>query len=269
MRLFFLKEALTVGSLQLFTVKAFFHGDHMEGWIKIHRKILDGKEWFSEPFSRSQAWIDILLVANHTEKMIYVRGNKVVVSRGQFAFSEQTLSKRWTWSRGKVRRFINDLEMRQQIVQQKNNVITIYTVIKYEDYQSNDTTHGTADGPQTDRRRTADSTTEYIKNDKKGKNDKNTSTTVEVRELFPDVGKKVSVTKKTLEDIDDEVIDQIVADYQVPKAFVMSKLDDLKNYCQSTGKRYKNYGAALRNWVKRDAMKLTKEAHAGSRIVKV
>ncbi len=54
---------------------------------------------------------------------------------------------------------------------------------------------------------------------------------------------------------------QAIADsYGVPLAFVESKHDDLVNWCKAKGKRYKNYVSALRDWVKKDAMKLKKEA---------
>lgn len=61
----------------------------------------------------------------------------------------------------------------------------------------------------------------------------------------------------------------IASIYQVPVAFVRSKYDDMNNYCQSKGKTYRNYYAALRRWVKEDALKVKqKEAqHAKPNIV--
>ena len=49
--------------------------------------------------------------------------------------------------------------------------------------------------------------------------------------------------------------------YKVPIPFVRSVFDDLKNYVEAKGKKYKNYKAALRNWVKKDAIRLRKEAN--------
>jgi hypothetical protein len=72
------------------------------------------------------------------------------------------------WSRGKVRRFLKELEKSDhQIVQQKNNITTLINIINYEQYQGNGTADGTADGQQTDSRRY---TNKNDKNDKKGKN---------------------------------------------------------------------------------------------------
>lgn len=52
----------------------------------------------------------------------------------------------------------------------------------------------------------------------------------------------------------EEVAGQIAYTYKVPISFVFSKWDDLENYCLSTGKRYKDYTATLKNWVKKDAI---------------
>jgi DNA replication protein DnaD len=121
-----------------------------------------------EPFTRSQAWIDLILLANHKPGVIRVRGNRVDVKRGQVGWSQVALAKRWKWSRGKVRRFLKELEKNDhQIVQQKNNITTLINIINYEQYQGNGTADGTADGQQTDSRRY---TNKNDKNDKKGKN---------------------------------------------------------------------------------------------------
>lgn len=130
------------------------------GWIKIHRNITENPMYFSEPFTRMQAWIDLLLVANYRDSVIYVRGNKVDVKRGQIAKSQDFFATRWKWSRGKVIRFLDELQKCGQIVQQKSNVITLISVVNYEYYQQD----GTTDEPQTDSRqynkRATDGTTD-------------------------------------------------------------------------------------------------------------
>lgn len=70
--------------------------------------------------------------------------------------------------------------------------------------------------------------------------------------------------KSSIKSITEEDCKQIAEKYQVPLSFVMSKLDDLENYCERTGRRYKNYVAALRNFVKQDAIKLRKEQLSGA-----
>ena len=118
---------------------------------------MDTPLYLSEPFTRMQAWIDLLLLANHKEGLFYVRGNKVVVGRGQIGTSSRTLANRWKWSRGKVERFLQYLEESGQIKPQKTNVITLISICNYDEYQNTEpqnepqTSHRqTTNEPQTD-----------------------------------------------------------------------------------------------------------------------
>jgi hypothetical protein len=139
------------------------------GWIKLYRKIQDNPSWTAEPFTHSQAWVDLLLLANHKDGHILVRGNKVPVLRGQVGWSVLSLSRRWKWSRGKVNRFLDELETEQQIVQQKNRVTSVITIINYDSYQGN----GQQTEQQTDNRQATDGqqtdTNNNNKNEKNGK----------------------------------------------------------------------------------------------------
>jgi hypothetical protein len=125
----------------------------MEGWIRVYRKIQDNPYYFSESFTRSQAWLDMLIIANYKEGFFFKRGVKVVVNRAQIGWDVETLAKRWKWSRGKVERFFLDLEMQGQIIRQKTNVTTLISIVNYEQYQGDDNADSEpsrkADGHQT------------------------------------------------------------------------------------------------------------------------
>lgn len=114
--------------------------------------------WLSEPFDRARAWIDLLLLANHQDGYFRVRGVRVNIKRGQVGYGVVALAKRWKWSRGKVKRFLDELESDQQICQQKNNVTTLITITNYDAYQknkpANDTANETAGEQQIDSKRT-------------------------------------------------------------------------------------------------------------------
>lgn len=107
----------------------------MSGWIKLHRKITDNPLYFSEQFNRSMAWIDLLLLANHSDNYFFKRGVRVDVKVGQVGYDLDSLAKRWKWSRGKVERFLLMLEKDGQIVRQKNNVTTLISIVNYKEYQ--------------------------------------------------------------------------------------------------------------------------------------
>lgn len=155
----------------------------MSGWIKLHRQMLDSDLWKSEPFTRAQAWVDLLLLANHSKGFIRARGIRIDVNRGQVGTSKVELSKRWQWSRGKTTRFLDELEVDQQIVQQKNNVSSLIAITNYEQYQGNGTASDTADGQQTGQQ--TDSRQDTNKKNNNNKNDK------EVKEVLSYLNEKL------------------------------------------------------------------------------
>ena len=139
------------------------------GWIRLHRKIMDNQLWLSEPFTRAQAWIDLLLLANHKAGHMRKRGVLVEIKRGQVGYSEESLADRWHWSRGKVRRFLKELKPVQQIdrkpVQQNPKLSSLISITNYHLYQGSGTTDGTTDST-TDGHQTVQGT----KKNKKNKN---------------------------------------------------------------------------------------------------
>lgn len=118
----------------------------MAGWIKLHRSITDHWIWTSEPFSKAQAWADLILHANFKPAKIMIRGKLIELERGQQARSELTLSTTWKWDRKKVSRFLKRLESDQMIVQKKSRLTTIISICNYNDFQESGTTDGTTDG---------------------------------------------------------------------------------------------------------------------------
>ena len=113
------------------------------GWIKLHRCIQDNPAWNSEPFTRGQAWIDLILIANHQNGIIRRRGIKVSVKRGEVAYGYRTLADRWKWSIGKVQRFMDELKSDNQIHfrtdTEKIRVTSLIVITNYLKYQSDDT----------------------------------------------------------------------------------------------------------------------------------
>ena len=144
----------------------------MSGWVSIHRKMANNPIWTSEPFTRGQAWVDLILLANYREGYIRARGIKIPVKRGQVGTSQVTLTSRWQWSRGKVKRFLDELETDQQIVQQKNNVSSLITIVNYDEYQQDDTANSTADGQQTVQQTDSKQYTNNNNNNNKKENNK-------------------------------------------------------------------------------------------------
>lgn len=108
------------------------------GFIILHRKLQDNWLWLSESFTKCQAWIDLLFLANHKDSSFFLRGARVEVKRGQLARSEESLCERWKWSREKLRSFLKLLETEQQIRQHKSNIIKVIEIINYDFFQKPD-----------------------------------------------------------------------------------------------------------------------------------
>ena len=101
--------------------------------------------WQDKPFSKGQAWTDILLLANHEDDKAYFRDSVYDVKRGQHITSELKLAESWGWSRNKVRKFLDDLKKEQMIELKKDKRKTTITVVNYDSYQNNKTTKGTTE----------------------------------------------------------------------------------------------------------------------------
>ncbi len=117
----------------------------MTGWVKIHRALSDHDLWLAEPFTYGQAWVDLVLNANHSPGSFMVKRQRVALERGQLGWSEITMTKRWQWSRGKVRRFLKRLESDAMIKQEAGHLTSVVTICNYDDYQSKHKEDGTSD----------------------------------------------------------------------------------------------------------------------------
>lgn len=99
------------------------------GWIKLHRKILDW-EWFTSP-STLQLFIYLLLRANKEDK----KWRGILIKRGQLVTSAATISEETKLSTQQVRTSLNRLKSTNEITSKTTNRFTLVTVCKYESYQ--------------------------------------------------------------------------------------------------------------------------------------
>lgn len=131
-----------------------FKIDSNKGFIYIHRQIEDSKLWEFKPFSKGQAWIDLLLCTNHKSGFITTKNGTVIdLERGDCGYSVVALADRWGWSRGKVNRYLDWLSTNKMIQQKIVSNHTIIKVINYDNYQNktvNSTINDTINGQQTE-----------------------------------------------------------------------------------------------------------------------
>lgn len=143
----------------------------MQGYIKLHRSILDNTIFKCKPFSKGQAWVVLLLLTNHQEGYINVKNGELVkIERGECGYSELALADLFGWSRGKVKRFLELLESEKMIHQKTVANRTVISIINYGNYQNdtvNSTVNDTVNGHLTVHQ------TDINNNEKNDKNDKN------------------------------------------------------------------------------------------------
>ena len=132
-----------------------------QGWVSIHRSILDHFVWKDKPFNMGAAWVDLILMANHDDKKILINGTLQSVKRSQTYTSCRTLAERWGWSLGKVKRFIDVLETEHMVTAERTKSGTLLTLVNYGTFQDIQNTNGT----RTERRRNTNGTpTEHQRN---------------------------------------------------------------------------------------------------------
>lgn len=220
------------------------------GWISLHRKVQSHWLWDDKPFSKGQAWIDMLLLANHSDKKFLLGNELVEVKSGSFITSELKLMDRWGWGKAKTRNFLKLLENDGMIVKISDRKKTTINIVNYSDY----TVLKTTDRPQADHEQTASRPPADTNNNYN--NDNNDYNNVVVGEDFssPDYNdpddqldycnknKTVMLSENQIEDLLEKMELHAFDEY-------VNRLD---NYITSTGAYIKNHYETILKWYNED-----------------
>jgi hypothetical protein len=104
----------------------------MEGWIKLHRKLLDWR-WFSDG-NTLKVFLYILLQANHEKKS----WKGIEILPGQMIFGRERLSETLAISEQSLRTIITRLKSTSEITTKSTNKYTVVTVVNWASYQNDD-----------------------------------------------------------------------------------------------------------------------------------
>lgn len=135
-------------------------------WFKIHRDLQYNWLWQIKPFSKGQAWVDLIMIASHCDKTFSYGGEPINIHRGEIITSEVKLMDKWGWSKSKVRKFLETLQRENMIELKKDRKKTTIQIVKYSVYQCIETT----ERPQKNHGKT---TKRHNQEDKEGKEEKN------------------------------------------------------------------------------------------------
>ena len=109
-----------------------------ESWIKVFRNIEKSWLWEERPFSRGQAWIDLLLLAKFRDGSFINRRGNLVDSKIVYVYIFiSSMSDRLGWSRKKVDHFFDQLETENMIKVNKKRASeeTSIFIVNYSRYQ--------------------------------------------------------------------------------------------------------------------------------------
>jgi hypothetical protein len=201
-----------------------------EGWIKLHRRITEN--WlYKEPrvFSRFEAWIYLILSANHKDNKFMLGSRLIEVKRGGMAASIEGLGALWGWSATKVKNFLEDLKRDGMIDYTSSNRGTVISLTNYSLYQDLECSEklpqarqeNTKDNSDVNQKYTNNNDKECIKNEKKIK-----------------YAEFVTMTNAEYE--------KLVGTYGEEDARRMISV--LDNYKGSSGRKYKSDYRAILNW---------------------
>ena len=109
----------------------------MEGWVSLHRKILDNPVVCKDS-DHVAIWIYLLLNATHSERKMMFGGRSIILKPGQLITSRKSISSKFNISESKVQRVLKMLEIEQQIEQQTNSKHRLVTIVNWGLYQDTD-----------------------------------------------------------------------------------------------------------------------------------
>jgi len=153
-----------------------------KGAFWVHREIEDHWLWKDKPFAKGQAWIDMILMANHQTIKIPYKEGITEIKRGEFIRSVRELANRWGWSKSKVDRFLKQLKSDSMVDQKPGQAANHICIINYDSYQAIKNYGGTVAGQEWDSSGTVAGLNNNVNNDN---NDKNKNIYV-LPEWFPD-----------------------------------------------------------------------------------
>lgn len=105
----------------------------MEGWIKLHRKLLENAIFYKPDYF--QIWIYILLRVNHEENEFIWNNEKKLLKKGTGIFSQKDMAKEFKYDISKVNRILKYLKNENQIDYIGYNKWTEIKVLNWEEYQ--------------------------------------------------------------------------------------------------------------------------------------
>lgn len=108
-----------------------------EGWIKLHRKLLDNPVTMKDT-DHLAVWIYLLLNASHNEHPALFKGEKITLKPGQLITGRKSIALALHIDESKVERILKSLKSEQQIEQQTSSKNRLISITNWEFYQQSE-----------------------------------------------------------------------------------------------------------------------------------
>lgn len=226
------------------------------GWIKLHRKLLDNPIIMKDA-DHLAVWMYLLLNATHAEYPVLFKGEKIMLAPGQLITGRKSIADKLGINESKVTRILDAFKNEHQIEQQTSNRNRLISIIKWDLYQSSEQQD---ELQMNNNRTTSEQQVNTNKNVNNIKNEKNVINIIpDSDEPEPAPGKKSKSDKPVKHKygeyknvlLTDEELDKLKTEYSDWK----DRIERLSSYVASTGKSYKSHYATIRNWARKDAEK--------------
>lgn len=223
------------------------------GWIKLHRKMLDNPIIMKDA-AHLAVWMYLLLNATHAEYPALFKGEKIMLQPGQLITGRKSIADALSIDENKVRRIMNVFESDQQIDRQRSNKNTLVTLKNWDRYQVFDLQ---SDQQVTNERPTSDQQVTTNNNDNNVKNEKNEINTIsDSGEPEPSAPGKKSKSDKPAKRkhgdfnhvlLTDKEFDNLANSFGIELRDKAIKF--LDEYIEEKGYKSKSHNLAIRRWV--------------------
>ena len=143
---------------------------NMSGFIYLWRNLSKHWLWQDKPFTKGQAWIDVLFECNHSEQKVLIKDKLILCKRGESLNSLETWGKRWGWNKSKVRRFLKLLKSDTMVELMPERKTTHLKVLYYDKYQNK---RNASETQATRKRNASETQVKLNNNDNNDNNDNN------------------------------------------------------------------------------------------------
>lgn len=150
-----------------------------EGWISLHRKILENPI-VTKDAEHFYVWVYLLLNATHKDMPVLFGKEKIVLGPGQLVTGTTKISSDTQISRSKVQRILKTFKNDMQIDTQTCSQGTLISIRNWEKYQLDDTESDT----RVIRKRYASDTQVSTNNNDNNENNKEIVTKVTTKKVF-------------------------------------------------------------------------------------